>query len=776
MLTDYLVQSGSSDELFDAQGSIRPVWRPFLSYLAGLDGDDVARRFARGDQYLHDAGVFYRQYGATGSTERAWPLSHVPVLIHETEWRTLEAGLIQRAELLEQVVADLYGGNRLVTDGHLPAEIVAASPEWLRPLVGVRPRSGRYLHFIAFEVGRGPDGAWWVLGDRTQAPSGAGFALENRVASSRVFADFVADAKVRDLASFFRSFRDAARGLRADKDGQVAVLTPGPMNDTYYEHAYIARHLGFGLLEGEDLTVERGRLLARTVSGLAPIAVLWRRIDSSFADPLELEESSRLGTPGLVGAVRSGQLELINALGSGVLETRAFLAFLPRLCEALRGESLKLPNIATWWCGQPVEAAQVKAQAGRMMLSPADSTSQLFDPRDPAVSGVDAAALAARVDADGRRLVGQEAATLSTTPAYVEGRLQARPMALRVFLARTAAGWTVMPGGYARIGRSEDASAIAMQRGGSVADVWIVGDAPPPSIAVDAAAIGDRAAAFASALPSRSADNLYWLGRYVERAAAMIRLRRAHHLRLVETPREDAPLPAFIEAFRRHAGLDAEQALGSALAAALASAGRVRDRISVDGWAALSELVDAAGELKDAREGDDAVAAMGALLRKVTGFAGLVHENMYRATDWRFLAIGRSLERAMMMTSILGWLADPGAPEGALDVAVEMGDSASIHRRRYASAPTRATVVELLAFDTRSPRSIRFQLDEICEHVAALPGAEERGLMSSVMRTAHVARTSLLASTPETLSVEALDALWSELAGLSEQLSDAYLR
>ena len=260
----------------------------------------------------------------------AWPLAHIPVLVEEEDAARVARGLIQRADLLEAVVADLYGPNRLVADGYLPARLIAGSREWLRPLVGVAPRRGHYLHFVAFEIGRGPDGSWWVLGDRTQAPSGAGFALENRVATSRVFSDLYAETHVHRLAGFFRTFRDALQGLSDEPDARVAILTPGPLNETYFEHAWIARYLGFMLLEGEDLTVENGRVMVRTVAGLRPVSVLWRRLDAAFADPLELDASSRLGTPGLVGALRQGSVTLVNALGSGILETRA----LPRLPAA----------------------------------------------------------------------------------------------------------------------------------------------------------------------------------------------------------------------------------------------------------------------------------------------------------------------------------------------------------------------------------------------------------------------------------------------------------
>ena len=289
LLAGYQPPPGVSDELIDAQGNIRPVWRQFVDHVARLTPDDLAARFARGDQYLRDAGVYFRQYGTGDTSERGWPLAHIPVLLDEDEAAGIARGLIQRADLLEAVLADLYGPNRLVADGHLPASLIAGSREWLRPLVGIPPRGGNYLHFLAFEIGRGPDGTWWVLGDRTQAPSGAGFALENRVATARIFSDLYAEAHVHRLAGFFRTFRDALQGLSHDPEARIAILTPGPLNDTYFEHAWIARYLGFMLLEGEDLTVEDGRVMVRTVAGLRPVSVLWRRLDAAFADPLELD-------------------------------------------------------------------------------------------------------------------------------------------------------------------------------------------------------------------------------------------------------------------------------------------------------------------------------------------------------------------------------------------------------------------------------------------------------------------------------------------------------
>jgi len=784
LLAGYRPLPGVADELVDAAGNVRPVWRPFIDYLSKMKPEELARRIDQGDQYLRDAGVFFRQYGEE-STERAWPLSHLPVMIHESEWKTISDGLIQRAGLLELIAADLYGEQRLVTEGHLPASLIGMSPEWLRPLVGVRPRSGQFLQFMAFEIGRGPDGQWWVLGDRVQAPSGAGFALENRVATTRVFPDYYAEHNVQRLAGFFRAFRDTMNDLRGDTESRVGILTPGLLNDTYFEHAYIARYLGFMLLEGEDLTVRNGQLMVRTIAGLEPVSVLWRRIDASYSDPLELNEQSRLGVPGIVDTIRRGNLAMVNALGSGILEMRALLAFMPKLARALLDEPLKLPNIATWWCGQESERAHVRAHADRMMIGEALSTRMLFDSEDKTSLGATLQAqkvgVSDMLDARGPMLVGQEAVTLSTAPVLSDGLLAPRPMSLRVFLARTPRGWRVMPGGYARIGRTQDATAIAMQRGGSVADVWVVSDQPVRNETMLPSQAAPYRRLHQSALPSRAADNLFWMGRYVERAEGLIRLLRAWHVRLAESGHADTPLLKHATEYPGFFGADPARKvtkdLRTAIAAATSSASQVRDRFSMDGWTALNELAESARlELANIAPGYATARSLGLLLRQITGFSGLVHDNMYRFEGWRFLSLGRSLERAGMLAGMLAWFADDAAPEGAFDFAVEVGDSVLTHRRLYAVASSRATVVDLLGCDADNPRSIHYQLSELREHVAVLPGAREQGQMSQLSRAIMKLHADVAVKTPESLDTDALVAIRGELGLVSDLLTKAYLR
>ena len=471
------------DEMMDSGGNVRPHWQTLLADLAALGTGEMDRRFGIADRHMRESGVFYRVHADSAGAERAWPLSHVPLCLNAEEWRRLEAGLVQRAGLLEKILDDLYGPQRLVRDGLIPAALVAGNPEFLRPLQHVPVKGGHRLHVLAVDLGRGPDGRWWVLGDRTQAPSGAGYALENRLALSRALPDLYRSRNVERLAGWFDKLRISLAGNSGQEYSRIGLLTPGPMSDTYFEHAYLARYLGFLLVEGADLTVWGGEVHVRTISGLKRADVLLRRLDAGFADPLELNSASRLGIPGLAQAVRAQKVVIANALGSGVLEASALLGFLPALANELLGEKLLLPNIATWWCGQPVEREAVLANLDQMVVAPALSGNipgllsrgAVFG---SSLSPEQKAGLATAVRMRGMDYAGQEIVRLSTMPAWENGRLSARPFSLRVFLTRTEAGWSVMPGGFCRVSDRADARALSMKDGVRSADVWVLSDRP----------------------------------------------------------------------------------------------------------------------------------------------------------------------------------------------------------------------------------------------------------------------------------------------------------
>lgn len=784
IIADYALLPGVPDEMLDADGNIRPAWTTLIEAFDQLGATELSARFERADQYLRDAGVFYRKYDGAEGKERAWPLAHVPLILSEEEWATISSGLKQRAELLELLVADIYGENRLVGRGLLPPELIARNAEFLRPMVGIKPASGNFLHFCAFELGRGPDGGWWVLGDRTQAPSGAGFALENRVATTRALSDIYARMHVHRLAGFFRDFRDALNGLARRGDGRVGILTPGQHNETYFEHAYIARYLGFTLLEGEDLVVENGEVMVRTVSGLMPVSVLWRRMDASFVDPLELRYDSRIGTPGMTEALRQGTISMVNALGSGILETRALNAFLPRLSEEVLGAPLELPTIATWWCGGAAERHHVIDHFDAMMIGPAFATGLAIDDHHATMLGssLDAehrATLIERLGREGPSFVGQEPVRLSTAPVHVNGRLEPRPITLRVYAARTARGWTIMPGGFARVGSTPDTTAIAMQRGGQAADVWVVSTKPVERVSL-LPQDGKRLVRNSSgSLPSRAADNLIWLGRYTERCEATVRILRAYNARLAESSNPDQALLADTRTYLEAIGIDAKQALPPGLLAAIESAtrsaGQIRDRFSPDGWLALADLSKTARRFAtNVKPGDDATRSMTVLLRKLAGFSGLVHENMYRFAGWRFLEIGRRLERGIQIAGVVGWMTRKDAPEGSVEMLLEVADSVMTHRRRYSVSAGAQSAIDLLVLDPLNPRSVIFQIAELREQIEMLPGGVEEGELSPAAKAALELHTELRIAEPEQLTTDDIDRLRVEIGALADLIASAY--
>jgi uncharacterized circularly permuted ATP-grasp superfamily protein/uncharacterized alpha-E superfamily protein len=790
LLSGYRPLPGIFDEMIDRDGRPRAHWRPFLAMLAGLGPDEINRRFAAADRQLRDSGVFYRVYEDPAGAERPWPLSHVPLLIDAAQWAELKAGLIQRAQLLEAVLADSYGPARLVRERRLPAAVIAGNPEFLRPLVGVAPPGGAHLRFYAVDVGRSADGRWWVLGDRAQAPSGAGYALENRLALSRAMPDIYRALRVERHAPFFQAFQAELAALNRQDDSRVCVLTPGPMNETYFEHAYLARYLGFLLVEGEDLTVRADGVFIRTVSGLKRAEVLLRRLDSDFADPLELSARSRLGVPGLVQAVRDGTVVIANALGSGLVESRALLSFLPALAPAVLGGDLALPNVATWWLGETHVRDDIMRRLDDMVVASAfaahlpalnDREVVLGATLDPAERGRIVEAIMQR----GVDFVAQEPVTLSTMPVWRNGVLVPRPFILRLFLARVGDGWRVMPGGFVRVADDVDARAVNLQQGGRTADAWVLSDKPvvettllpsPDRIAINRAT---------GALPSRAAANLFWVARYVERAEATLRLVRALVNRLAESDAAAADVVARIcallgawnavptdipnakPALVASAALqrsDLAGALPHLVGAAQAAASVIRDRFSPDAWRALTDLVEMINASFDQGPTESAMfERINRALRIIASFSGLAQENMSQLAGWRSLELGRRVERALATCRFVRQFAFVRGIDGALDVLLELADSQITYRLRYVMVAARTPVIDLVVLDPNNPRSVVYQLGRIETHLAVLPKRGNDGRLSLPEQIATAlatkVRTADVASIGEDMFAEAEAAL-----------------
>jgi len=756
LLAGYRPLPGIFDEMMDRDGRVRSHWRSLLAMFAALGPKGLGARFAAADRHVHDSGVFYRVYEEPAGTERPWPLSHVPLLIDASEWQRLKAGLVQRAELLEAVLADSYGPARLVRERRVPATVIAGNPEYLRPLVGVVPAGGAYLRFYAVDVGRSPDGHWWVLGDRTQAPSGAGYALENRLALSRAMPDIYRELKVERLAPFFQAVQAELAAFNRRDDSRVCVLTPGPLNETYFEHAYLARYLGFLLVEGEDLTVREDGVFIRTVSGLKRAEVLVRRLDSDFADPLELNARSRLGVPGLVQAVRDGMVVIANALGSGLVEARAMLSFLPALAPPVLGSELALPNVATWWLGQARAREEIIDPLDEMVIASALSGELpgYGERREVLGAALDADERARIVTQIGHRgidFVAKEAVNLSTAPVWRNGKLEPRPFTLRLFLARTNEGWRVMPGGFVRVADDVDARAVSLQRGGSTGDAWVLSDKPVAETTLLPAPDRITISRATGALPSRAANNLFWVARYVERAEATLRLVRALVNRAGDSDEATTRVVAHICALLGEweavptdlpnarpvlvaaavlQNRDLDGAMPFLVGAARSAASVIRDRFSPDAWRALTDLFELINTPIDLPPTESAIfERTNRALRIIASFSGLAQENMSQLAGWRFLELGRRIERAIATCRFVDQFAFTKL-SGALDVLLELADSQITYRLRYVMVAAPVPVIDLVVLDPSNPRSVAYQLGRIEAHLSTLPPRSDDGRLS----------------------------------------------
>ncbi len=743
----YPLLRGRWDEMVDGDGTLRPHWEPLMGALAALPAAEMERRWAGGQRLIRENGVTYNVYGDPRGLDRPWQLDPVPMILPAREWRGIAAALAQRARLLNRILADLYGPRTLLAQGLLPPALAFAHPGYLRPLRGVTPRDGIYLHFYAVDIARAPNGQWQVMSDRCEAPSGAGYALENRVIISRILNDLMKSYAVEPLTPFFQTLRDdlAALSPRSRETPRTVLLTPGPYNETYFEHAYLARHLGFTLVEAEDLTVRDGRVFLKTLDGLQPVDVILRRTDAAFCDPVELRGDSALGVAGLVQAVRAGTVVVANMLGSGVVEGGCLAPFLPALSRHLLGEDLAMPGVPSWWCGHDADRAQVLERLDKLVIRPFLTSggrgTLRFGEHLNSAGREDLAAAIRRRPGD---FLAQARPKFSTVPVWGKGELDPRPMMLRVFLAAHDGDYAAMPGGLARIASERDGLIVSMQQGGGSKDCWVLGERQArPATASRPKAAPVRLVRGSLDLPSRVADNLFWFGRHVERTEDMARLLRAILSRLDEGADGGGAdeLPMAAELLRRvfrppqktrtigaFALIAFDPAHADGLAATVQRVGRmaslVRDRLSADTWRAVGRLAETVDAQDDGNRlnHEDALSALNDVVLAGEALSGLAMENMTRGLSWRFVDIGRRLERAVHVVETLsGALAyKDGVAGPELDVLLEISDSTITYRSRYFSAPQFAPVLDLLLADESNPRSLAFQIVALSAHMEQL--------------------------------------------------------
>jgi uncharacterized circularly permuted ATP-grasp superfamily protein/uncharacterized alpha-E superfamily protein len=816
------------DEMLAEPGVVRAHWDYLAGALDALGARELAHREREAQRLIRDNDVTYNIYTDPGGMVRPWALDILPLLIASDEWARIEGGLIQRGELLNLFLADLYDSRSAVKKKIIPPELVYSDPGFLWPCQGVTRPDKHNLPLYAADLARTPEGALTVIADRTQAPSGAGYALENRVVLSQVLPSLFRDAHVHRLRGFFRTLRSSLASLAPyqREEPRIVLLTPGEGNEAYFEHAYLANYLGYTLVQGTDLVVRDNHVWLKTLDSLQRVDVILRRVDDEYCDPLELRRDSYLGVPGLVQAWRAGNVAIANPLGSSAIQNPALMPFLPQLAKYYLDEDLQLPSVESWWCGDPQHCQHVLANLEKLVIKPVHVPSGPRSFFGADLSAADAGVLREKIRARPHLYAAQAPIALSTAPVMMEqGSLQPRHVVLRSFLVATDDSFRVMPGGLTRVSPTPDQYMVSNQMGGISKDTWVIASEPErEERLLIPAARPFPVSRHDSEVSSRVADSLYWVGRYAERAEGLIRLLRGVQLRLSEewlvNPAEDYCLQHLLRAVTEQSatypgfiGEGAEQraarpevellaliadvarpgSLTFTLKGLLQAARSIRDRLSSDTRRVINDIDQQFRALQSGQITHlaDALDGLDNLVNALVGFSGLINENMTREQGWRFLEIGRRLERAIHTSSMLRSTMVPGGEKWSeatlLEAVLLVMDSLMTYRRRFQFGMQHGAVLELLVHDESNPRSLSFQLAKLSEHIEQLPASRtrpyrtaEQRLVLELLTAIRLADSEVLAQTDSSGARgdlrQLLNKLQTQLPKVSDVLTTAYFR
>jgi len=823
-------EAGVWDELRANSGALRSAWQRFAQALplppapplpaVAIDlASDLNHRLGQVAQRIKLDGVthnVFREGVQTGDASRPWSLELLPQLIEPADWATIEAGVTQRAELLEQVLADLYGPQTLLHQGLLPPALLLRHPGWLRPMIGAQPAGGQRLLIVAFDLARGPDGRWWLVSQRTQGPSGLGYVLHNRLVIARQFPDAFRELRVQRIATSYRRLLDALEQRAATVAGghtpRVVLLTPGPYSETYFEHAYLARYLGLPLVEGGDLTVRGEGLFLKTVEGLEPVHGVLRRLDDDWCDPLELRPDSTLGLPGLLQAARTGRVAMANALGSAFLESPAVQGFLPAIAQRLMDQTLTLPALPTWWCGEAASWQNVRGQLDDKVLRstfPRDGRiTRIHDALDPHHSQ------RAAVHEDPDAWTAQGRLRFSRAPIWGSGAVAPRPALVRVYAIAEGNGrWHVLPGGMTRVAQREDAS-VSMQRGGTSLDTWVMTEGAVDSFSMLPKRLQvDDILSRRRPVSSRTGENLFWLGRYTERTEQMVRLARAT-LALIDVD-ADTPMPVLqamsvlavdtglaprgvptLQKSARHFERAVLAALGdlkqsASIAYNLASLERcaagLRERLSPEQWGLVRSMGENFASALDVPDGElpvlaQVLPALDRLALQLAAVTGTQTDRMTRDHGWRLLTVGRLLERLQGVALRLEVFVQEQALSTVpgVEVLLDLFDSLITFRARYQRHEDLLALTDLLVLDSANPRAFAGVLRRLRTELSKLPGGADSLQPFLALLPAHGAGMTLesLRDADDADLSQRLEALAADLgataSALAERIGERY--
>ncbi len=815
MTTDvqYPPLDGGVDEVRQPDGQLQPHWQSLLSSLTALGPAELVARQQKAQRILRDDGATYNIYGDQQPQSPAWQLDLVPNVIRSNEWAEAEAGLLERAELFNLLLRDLYGARSLIRTGVLPPDALFCHKGFLRACHGIHLPGEHDLILHATDLIRAQDGRLLVLGDRTQSPSGAGYALENRTVMTRVFPSLFRDSNVHRLAAFFQRLRSKLLSLSPNgQQPRVAVLTPGAHNETYFEHAYLANYLGFPLVQSDDLMVRNGYLWMKSLDGLSRVDVLLRRVDDWFCDPVELRADSRLGVAGLLQVVRAGNLVVANPLGSGVLENPVFLRYLPAMAKALLGRELRLASVETWWAGDAADRAYMDAHWQELVIKPVYRSPGSRSVAVRELSKDQRQQLWQQVCADPQQYVAQPVQETGWLPVLDNGQLSPRPAILRTYAVASGSSYSLMPGGLTRVAASADSFAIASQAGAHSKDTWVLTSEPELNTGTDHADEAPVREADLIALPSRVVENLFWMGRYAERAEATLRLLRTTFMLFNgEEPIGPAVKAQLLQALLTVACLPARsgespeaelqqrvedgsliEGIGRSLNAMLYCAEEAKELLSSDTFRVINDIRDALQALPQRLLGSISSApeeALDTLVTALMAFAGLTQESMNRGFGWRFMDMGRRLERGQQISNVVDILLNRQHGDGEQNKLAEALlltlESLISYRRRFRGRTSIETSLDLVLLDGGNPRSLLYQLQQLQQHLQALPKApaglhelspRERTLLEAnvLIQLTSLQQLSFVDEGQRPQLSFAMQQARQRLAELSDQISDQY--
>lgn len=818
-LTGYRPRPGVFDEAVDGD-KLRPQWLSFIRHMDQMSLTELQHRWEQAQKQIVNDGMSVLPTDLQTGKVRPWTLDAVPLLVEPVCWKLVSEGLVQRAELYEFILADLFGPQHLLRERFLPPDVLYGHPGFCPAYHGLVPADQKYLQLFAADLARAPNGTWWATGDRTRAPFGLGYLLENRIITSRNLPVPFRNCRVQRLAPFFIALQETLRSLapRFRDNPRMVLWTNGPSSHSYVEDTYLARYLGYTLAEGDDLAVRENRVMLKTLGGLLPVEVLFRRLDDDDCDPVELSPDSVKGISGLVEVVRSREVAVCNALGSRLVESPIFLPYTAEICRRFLGKELLIPSLATWWCGEPQSLSHVLDNIQNLLIRPAYRT---FD--SPAIhpgqlSATERQNLVERIRAQPSHFVAQELIERSTAPILIDGELRPWSIALRGFVVAKGDGHLALPSALARVASNPLELDQQMTSGDRSQDVWVLSEKPVEEVSllkVDSKAVTLRRSG--DDFPSRVADNLFWLGRNIERAEAQARLLRTTLLRLTDERERVAELPILMRALAERGQIepdyvieglqqrmpnasemlpesvfDASQSLSlrATVNEIVRIASSVRDRVAIDMWRIIRRIDEASQRPLHRRSVDaaDAIQVLDRVITELVALAGLAAESMTRTQAWRFLELGRRIERAWQTTALCRAMLTRRHEEerAVLEAVLVTIDSIMTYRSRYLASVQAAPVLDLVLTDETNPRSIGYQLTTIMNHVDCLPhdvrhaerSAEHRLALTlqNMVRLANVhalERTDSMGQRPALIRL--LDKLGELLPNLSDAISGKFL-